>query len=46
MLVRCDYRWQVEADEDELVAAGQVHGRTVRNMEVTPEQALVMAEPA
>jgi hypothetical protein len=45
-VVRCDCGWQVEADEDELVAAVQEHGRTVHNMETTLEQALAMARPA
>lgn len=45
-VVRCDCGWQFEADEDELVAAVQEHGRTVHNMDVSREQALAMAEPA
>jgi predicted small metal-binding protein len=36
----------VEAEEDELVAAVQEHGRAVHNMEATREQALAVAEPA
>jgi len=45
--VHCDCGWQAEADtDDELVTAVQEHGRDVHNMEVTPEQALAMADPA
>ena len=45
-VVRCDCGWHVEAEEDDLVAAVQEHGRAVHNMEVTREQALAMAGPA
>jgi len=45
-VVRCDCGWRVEAEEEDLVAAVQEHGRTVHNMETTREQALAMAEPA
>ncbi len=44
--VSCDCGWQVEGEDDELVAAVQEHGRAVHGMEVSAEQALAMAEPA
>lgn len=44
--VSCDCGWSFEGEEDDLVRAVQEHGRSVHNMEVTPEQALAMADPA
>jgi len=44
--VRCDCGWSFEGEDDELIAAVQEHGRTSHGMDVTPEQALAMAEPA
>ena len=46
MVVRCDCGWIFEGDEADLVAAVQDHGRQTHGMDVTPEQALAMAEPA
>lgn len=46
LVARCDCGWQVEGEEDEVVAAVQEHGRAVHNMDVTREQALSIAEPA
>jgi predicted small metal-binding protein len=43
--VRCDCGWGFEGEEDDLVRAVQEHGRAVHNMDVTPEQALAMADP-
>ena len=45
-VVKCDCGWSFQGGDDELVAAVQQHGRDVHGMEVTPEQALAMSEPA
>jgi hopene-associated glycosyltransferase HpnB len=44
-LVRCDCGWSFEGEDAELIAAVAEHGRTAHGMDVTPEQALAMAEP-
>lgn len=44
--VQCDCGWSFEGDDRELIAAVREHGRIAHGMDVTPEQALAMAEPA
>lgn len=41
----CACGWETTGNEDAVVAAAQEHGRSVHNMEVTPDQALAMAAP-
>lgn len=43
--VSCACGWEVSGTEQEVVAATQVHGREVHNMETSREQVLVMAQP-
>jgi predicted small metal-binding protein len=45
-VVNCDCGWSFQGEDDALVAAVQQHGRETHGMDVTPEQALAMAEPA
>jgi predicted small metal-binding protein len=39
----CACGWESVGSEDEVVAAAQSHGRDLHNMEVSREEALVMA---
>ena len=45
-IIKCDCGFVVRGDgDDELVAAAQAHASEVHGMDLTPEQALSMAEP-
>jgi predicted small metal-binding protein len=45
-LITCDCGVVVRgATDDELVTNAQEHARTVHGMEITPDQALAMAQP-
>lgn len=41
----CACGWETTGSEQDVVAAAQDHGRRLHNMEVTPEEALAMAQP-
>jgi predicted small metal-binding protein len=45
-IITCDCGVVVRgATDDELVANAQEHARTVHGMDITPDQALAMAQP-
>ena len=43
--IACACGWEVEGDQQEVLAATKDHGRTIHNMDVTDEQAMAMAVP-
>ena len=44
LVVRCACGWETRGEEEEAVAATQVHGRRIHNMESTREQVLALAQ--
>jgi predicted small metal-binding protein len=44
--IKCDCGVVIRGDsDDELVRSAQAHAKEAHNMEITPEQALAMAQP-